>query len=30
MRNLCAILSLTLERLKERRIYLLTINRKVI
>jgi len=30
MQNLCAILLLTLEQLKERCIYLLTINKKVI
>jgi len=30
MRDLCAILSLALERSRERRIYLLTINRKII
>jgi len=30
MRDLCAILLLILERFKERRIYLLIINRKII
>jgi len=30
MRDLCATLLLALERLKERRIYLLIINRKII
>jgi hypothetical protein len=30
MRDLCVVLLLALEQLRERRIYLLTINRKII